>query len=94
MRLQHTREIQLVATLAPYASIFSNPAISSINLQAINVADDAVIEYSLFNLMGQRVWHKLGGKVEKFNAENLGRRTYIIKITGSDWTQTEKLMVE
>ena len=93
-RFETTDETPIAQTLVPSVSVFPNPATSSVNLQAINVDDEATIEYSIYNLMGQRVWHKVGGKVEKFNVESLSRGTYILKIIGSDWTQTEKLMVE
>ncbi len=92
-RLETVEETPFAQTLEPVVSVFPNPATTRVDFQVANVESDAIIEYSLYNLTGQRVWQKLGGRVEKLNVENLPSGTYLVKIQGAGWARTQKLMV-
>ncbi len=80
-------------TLEPKVSIFPNPTNSEVTLQVVNVDKEETINYSLYTLTGQKIWHKQAGIIETLDVGQLTPGTYFVKVQGSGWTQTEKLLV-
>ena len=64
-RFESIDEVPIAQSLQPAVIVFPNPAVSRVDIQVSNERDDARIEYSLYNMTGQKIWQKVEWKDRK-----------------------------
>ena len=92
-RFDNVQNASRTEPLLPVVNIFPNPADRFTTLEIENVPFNEQIEYSLYNLTGQRVWFRTGTISEKIDVQGLSQGMYMLMIQGEGWSETKQLLV-
>ena len=79
--------------LLPVVNLFPNPTDRMTTLEIENVSPNERIEYSLYNLTGQRVWFQEGSISERIDVGGLSKGMYMLVIQGEGWSETKQLLI-
>lgn len=98
-KFDYSSRVEFTVNLDDVSNIFPNPA-SSIAKVLIAVEDRQQVSVDVFNLAGQQISREFEGTLNagadnqiEIKAASLTPGTYLVKITGETFSQTQKLLI-
>ncbi|MEM6630148.1 MAG: discoidin domain-containing protein [Bacteroidota bacterium] len=93
-RFDQAQQELIVESSSPMVNLFPNPADQFTTMSVENVSPNELIDYSLYNLAGQRVWHLTGSISERVDLQNLSEGMYMLRVQGEGWSRSKQLLVK
>ena len=92
-RLANANEVEAGENIEFDLRVFPNPSSGRITISIDQLAQGEPVEYSLYNLQGQRVWQTRGQRAEQVNLSHLAKGVYLLRAQGNGWNQVKQLMI-
>ena len=92
-RLANANEAEAGENIDFDLRIFPNPSSGRITISIDQLAQGEPVEYSLYNLQGQRVWQTRGQRTEQVNLSHLAKGVYLLKAQGADLNLVKQIMI-
>ena len=84
---------EFVEDISLELEVFPNPSFGQINFLIKQIDPEEMVEYSLYNLHGQRVWNFVGYKAAEVDLSHLAKGMYILRAQGSNWAKKRQLLL-
>ena len=82
------------AEMNSLARVFPNPAQDEARLEVDNLSADAIVEFSIYNTLGQELIRQRGTRSEQLAVGHLPRGVYFLKIQSGAWSEVKRILLD